>query len=246
MSGVRLAALYGIKPKQLGFCGPEGKSSSRLLFNFLCEKELLEKKAREVLERFAVFPYYKLIARFNGIEDPFDEKIVKAYWIGNNLLDNISSDTLQRMVITEFSRPNFLSRKEAEEKAKKIPKGSKPHHSFHVLVLGSVMGRIELKGKLLDLCRIGWGKVIKLRPDKKAVSVKYQPLVSGKTYQLGQLREKEINWIKDFVPKIEIGQSVSFHWNQVVQILTEEEKNNLKKYTQQTLDILNPRAKPFC
>lgn len=199
MSGIKLAVLYGIKPHSLGFCGPKDKG---ILLSYLRGENIFEKKIRKILEQFkGAYPYYKLIAKSNGIKDPFDEKVVRAYWIGNKLLAKAG--------------------------------GVKSHHSHHVLIVGSVTGRIVLKGKLLDLCRISWGKVIKIK--NKKLKIKYQPLVKNR---LGKLIEKEIDWDKDLVPDVKTGDWVSFHWNQTVEVLTDNDKKKLEKYTQLTLDSL--------
>jgi hydrogenase maturation factor len=200
------------------------------------------------LEAFeGAFFYYKLIAKSNKIKDIFDEKVVKAYWIGNNLLEKVKTEDLRKMIARDFSGPGLLSQKIAEKKAKEIPEGSKPHHSSHVLVIGSVTGRIKLRGKLLDLCRVGWGKVGKISnfqfPIPKLL-IKYQPLVGKKVLRLGKPIEKEIFWNKRLVPNIKIGDWVSFHWDNAVQVLKKKEKNNLNKYTNLTLKLLKNSLKP--
>jgi len=204
MSGLRIAALYGIYPHQLGFCGPEKKS--KLLVNYLLGKKVSEEKIREILKQFkGAYLYYERIAKKNRIKDVFDEKVVKAYWIGNNLLE----------------------------------KAPKSHHSFHVFVVGSVTGTVELKGKLLDICRISWGEIIKKEENK--VIIRYQPIkkVKGK-YLLADFIEKSILWDKGIAPDVKIGDMVSCHWNHLIQVLTKQDIINLKKYTQLTLDDINP------
>lgn len=199
MSGVKLAALYGIKPYQLGFCGPQEEKNKGILLKYLrgppageAGSKVSEKKVRRILEQFeGAYPYYEQIAKSKNIKDPFDERVVRAYWI--------------------------------------------TRHIHHVLVVGSVTGRIVLKGKLLDLCRICWGKVKKTQ-DK--LLVEYQPLVGQKKLTLGKPIEKEIDWDKDLVPKIKTGDWVSFHWNQVVEILNDKDRRNLEKYTNLTLNSL--------
>jgi len=202
MSGLKLAALYGIKPHSLGFCGPKDKGA---LLNYLKGKSASRqtgKKIRKILEQFkGAYPYYELIAKNNGIKDPFDERVVRAYWVGNKLLE----------------------------------KDPKLYHCHHVLVVGSVTGRIKLEGKLKDLCRVSWGKVEELKVKSPKLKVIYQPLVGNK---LRKPVEKEIDWDKDLVPKVKIGDWVSFHWNQAVEVLTEKDVKNLEKYTKATLKSL--------
>ncbi len=213
MSGLKVAALYGIKPHSLGFCGPKDKG---VLLQYLKGENISEEEIRKILEQFkGAYPYYKFIAKSNGIKDPFDERVVRAYWVGNKLLEKAG--------------------------------GIKSHHSYHVLVVGSVTGRIVLKGKLLDLCRVGWGEVqskIKSPQPRQAkrggqkLKVRYRPLVGKKKLKLGKLAEKGIDWDKSLLPKVKAGDWVSFHWNQAAEILTEKDIKNLEKYTRLTLESL--------
>ncbi|MFN3781519.1 MAG: DUF6390 family protein, partial [Candidatus Kapaibacteriota bacterium] len=140
----------------------------------------------------------------------FNENVVKAYWIGNQLLEKVSIDSLKKMIIKEFVGPGFISKRLIKEKIEKISPMSKPHHSFHVLVLGSVSGRVFLKGKLLDFCRIGWGKVIafknKKMGSKEGVIIKYQPIFKkNQKYFLGKPVKKFVFWDRIIIPKLKIG-----------------------------------------
>jgi len=243
MSGIKLAILYGLVPHKLGFCGPK-KNKADALLKFLKNKNnVSEKEVRKILKKFkGAYGYYKLIAKSNRVNDPFDEKVVKAYWVGNELLEKVKFSDLQEMIIRELSRSRLLPKEIVKRKVKEIPKNSKPHHSFHVFVVGSITGRIILKGKLLDLCRVGWGKVKKVQSSKFKVQsqlvVIYKPLVGKKRLNLGKEIEKEVNWDKDLVPEVKIGDYVSFHWNQVVEVLNNKDVKNLEKYTKITLESL--------
>lgn len=226
MSGLRLAALYGLPPHQLGFCGPWNKK--RVLLDYLKGGRIFKKQAEKILEDFeAAFPYYKLIARSNGIKNPFNRKVVKAYWLGNNLLARVKINDLKKMIAEDFSKPK-----------QKISKNLKPHHSFHVLVIGSVTGRIKFDDRLRDLCRICWGKVKKISKNKKKIIIEYQPLLRKKKFFLGKAVKKEIAWKQDLTPKLKVGDWVSFHWDQIIEILGPEDLQNLKKYTQLILNNL--------
>ena len=230
--GLKLAALYGIRPHQLGFCGSQNKRG--VLLNYLKNKNVPDKKVREVLKSFkAAYPYLKLIAKSSGIKDPFNERVVRAYWVGNGLLDKVKISDLREMIFEEFSRPGLLPKEIAVEKAQSIPEDSKPHHSFHVLVVGSISGRIVLEGKLKDLCRISWGRVESKIKNQK-LKVIYQPLVGNK---LGKPLKKIIDWDKDLVPNVKVGDWVSFHWNQAVEVLTDADRENLEKYTKLSLAL---------
>ena len=205
MEGLKIAARYSFRPHCLGFCGPQGENSSRILFNYLSGEKGLEEQVRKVLKNFkASYAYYHLIARTNRIADPFDERVVRAYWIGNELLENVSLKDLKEMIAQKFKMPG---------KAKTLYGSVRPHHSFHVEKVGSVTGRIKFDNRLRCLCRISWGRVEQIRKTK---------LLIGK---------KEIDWEPKFLPKVKKGDVVSIHWNQACEVLDSKAIANLKKYT---------------
>lgn len=245
MSGLKLAARFGFYPHKLGFCGLQEKSVGKILSAYLSGEKIPEQKIRKILKTFkGAFPYYKLIAENNGIKNPFDERVVAAYWLGNKLLEKVPIDSLRKMIVKDFAGPGLLSRKTAKEKANGIPSNSKAHHSFHVLIMGPVSGRITLKGELLDLCRVGWGKIIEYKKGEAKntdkVVIKYQRLGRKKErYFLKKPVHKVVFWEKKFIPNIKIGDNVAAHWNYVAQILSPKDLSYLKKYTKITINTLN-------
>jgi len=243
MSGLKKAACYSLSSFSLGFCGPQDKASRKTLFDFAQGKKVSEGKVRNILSKFeAAYSYYKLIAAQNKIKDPFDKKVVEAYWVGNELLKKVTDSDLKKLILTDFCRPGLLSKGEAKKRASKVPKGTTAHHSFHVLVLGAVAGRVKLEGELLDLCRIGWGKVTKIQNSKfkiQNLTVRYKPLALGKKIKLGREVEKEIGWDEKIVPNVKVGDWVSFHWAQACEILASKEAKNLEFWTQRTIRLCN-------
>lgn len=240
-SGLSTAAAYGLVPNRLGYCGPREAKKRKRLSDFL-QGKVNESEILPIMKQFeGAYYYYQLIAQKNNIKDPFDKKVVEAYWIGNNLLEKVKTADLRKMAIKNFTKPGLLPLKVAQERAKLIPENSKPHHSFHVLAFGTITGRIDLDSvKLKDICRVGWGKIISFKDGNlnPRVVVKYQPLIKSSNVKLGKLIVKEIEWNKDIIPEIKIGDRVSFHWGMLVQILTKRDAANLKKYTQNTLKSL--------
>jgi len=234
MSGPKIAALYGLIPNKLGLCGPRQKLLKRFIVGKLSISEIIP-----TLEKFeAAYAYYQLIARKNKIASPFNKRVVEAYWLGNELLDKFTANDLRKLIIGSFCRPGLLSRKEAKARARLVPENSKPHHSFHVLVLGSVTGSVDFTGKtkLKDTCRIGWGRVVQLKKDRLIVSC--APLTGKKDIKFGKSIKKTVNWDKNILPSIKIGDWISLHWKYAIQKLNEENIINLHTYTQNTLDSL--------
>ncbi len=201
-------------------------------------------KMKPVFRKFlGAYYYYQLIAKANKIKDSFDERVISAYWIGNGLLDKVKTEDLRKMITQKFAGPGLLPKKIAAKKAAAIPGGSKPHHSFHVLVIGSVTGSVDFKNTgLKDLCRVGWGRIIKkskAKNQKSKVIVKYQPLVGEKKIKLGKPAKKEIIWDKILVPKLKIGDWVAFHWNYICDKITPPQKKNLIYWTNYHLRLTN-------
>lgn len=234
MSGPKIAALYGLIPNKLGFCGPRQKKLREFIRGKLGIPEIIP-----VLKQFeAAYPYYQLIAKKNKIKEPLNKRVVEAYWIGNELLDKIKTDDLRKLIVKTFSGPGLLSKKQAEKKAAKIPEDSKPHHSFHVLILGSITGRVNFENntKLKDICRISWGRVNDVKKDK--IIVNYNPLIGKEVLKFGQPVKKELIWDKEILPEVQIGDWVSFHWKYAIQKLNERDILNLFDYTNDTLTAL--------
>ena len=234
MEGLKIASIYGLKPHELGFCGPQIAVKQQILRGFILGR-VSNNEVRVVLQKFeGAYPYYQLIASNNGIADPFDENVVRAYWIGNELLDKVNIQDLRRTIIEKFSYPGLLPKEIAVEKAQAILENAKPHHSLHVYVIGSVTGKVDLNDlSAKDLCRVSWGKVLEIK-DKKIV-VEYQPIVGDKVLQLGEAKKKEVLWDKEILPSVKINDQISFHWNLAIQILTAEDIKNLQKYTFQNI-----------
>ncbi len=238
ISGLKIAAHFGWRPHFLGLCGPKQARQEKLLQKFL-QGKISAKKMRPVFRNFlGAYFYYKLIAKSNKIKDPFDKRVVSAYWIGNELLEKVKTENLRKMIAQEFVGPGLLPKEIAAKKAAAIPRGSKPHHSFHVLIIGSVTGSVDFKNTgLKDLCRIGWGKVKKLKT--KSCIVECQPLVGEKKIKLGKAVEKEIIWDKNLAPELKIGDWVAFHWNCICYKITPSQKKNLIYWTNYHLRLVN-------
>lgn len=235
-----MAASFSIVPNRLGFCGPQVSREQKILREFIRTGEK-RSEARKILGKFeGAYGYFCLIARKNEIKDPFQEKVVEAYWIGNNLLDNVSVRDIRGMIKKKFTRPGLLSQEEANRRIEKVPFGARPHHSFHVFILGTVTGTIDLNTvNLKDICRVGWGKVREIdeRFENKVV-VDYQPAVKEGTIKLGEFEKKELFWDKEVVSQLKAGDYVAFHWGVVSCLLNRRQIINLKKYTEITLNLL--------
>lgn len=238
MFGLKLAAIYGYPPSRLGFCGQGSDKNLTIIKKFLKGDNGLVDKTRQILSTFeAAYSYYQLIANKNNISDHFDKKVVEAYWLGNELLEKIDLNDLGQMIKFNFVRPNLLTKEQAGEKISQLKEGVLPNHLFHVLFIGSITDRVKLQGQLIDICRIGWGKIKEIKD--KSVIISYQPLVLDGKYKLGEVKEKALVWDKDFLAKVVKGDLVTFHWGRLCQKISQEKQENLKHYTELMITFFN-------
>lgn len=238
--GPILWARYSFAPNRLKYCGPDANLE---LFEYAAAK-ISSPRLSEILTHFeAAFPYIQFIAQENKIKDPFDSRVVEAYWLGNDLLNHISLDKFYRHLKGRFRKRAKLQDFRALES--KIPAGAKPFHAFHVLEIyqrfGSSKG-IDL-GPMLETinhCLIGWGRVVKVKSDN--LHVGYRPLLINNKLYFGPNEIKTIEYRyqkKALITPPQIGDWVSFHWNWACDILTERQLKNLQKWTLWHLNIAN-------
>jgi hypothetical protein len=231
MLGLKIFALYSFPPQRFGFCGA-GKERGKEIFDFLLGKEILE--IEEIMKNSKAAHFYcQLIAKENKIPNSFNKKVVRAYWIGNKLLEKVRLKKLKEMVKKNFKKPKL---------ANLLPKTSRVHHSFHVLVTGPIDKTLILTEGMKDLCKISWGKVLKILNSRFKIGnliVEYQPLLREKIWFLGKPQKRKIFWHKKILPKLKVGDFVSFHWDFVCEKLSQEDLENLKKYTSLSIQVAN-------
>ena len=86
LDGPQLFARYAFMPNRLTYCGGD---DNRALFDY-CLAGVTDQGLLELLKQFSgAMPYLRLIARCNGLADPFDPRVVEAYWLGNELLRGV-------------------------------------------------------------------------------------------------------------------------------------------------------------
>ncbi len=185
----------------------------------------------------------EFIAQANKIKDPFDYRVVEAYWLGNDLLKNISLEQFYRHLKDRFKKR--VSSNSLRYLFEKIPKGAKPHHSFHVLEIYQKMGStkgVDL-GPVLETinnCLISWGKISKICDNY--LKVQYRPIIFDKGLKLGLSQIKKIEYKyreKSFLENPKMGDWVSIHWKWACDILDQGELANLQRWTLWHLKLTN-------
>jgi hypothetical protein len=227
---------YAFMPNRLRYCGGDDNLT---LFEYGV-KSVVDGGLPPLLQRFTgAMPYLKLIARSNGIADPFDWRVVEAYWIGNELLDTVEVRQLHDALLERFGKQ--LTPKIRDIVLGKAPAGARPHHSFHVLDVHSRVGELENTLETMDHCRVSWGRVT--RVEGPELVVEREPLVirDGKL-ALGPARPtraaRQVDG-KGFIHHVDPGDWVSLHWGWACEVLSDRRLRNLRKYSAYHLDLAN-------
>jgi hypothetical protein len=193
-----------------------------------------------MLRKFTgAMPYLSLIARSNGIVDPFDERVVEAYWIGNDLLTGVEVRQLHDALLERFSKQ--LEGKTREWLLAKAPAGARPHHNFHVFDVHSRVGELEHSLDTMDNCRISWGKVLSHEGAEMVVERQPLVLVDGKL-ELGPATKSRVVHQVDgrgFTDAAAVGEWVSLHWGWVCEVISPFQKRNLVRFTDDHIRLAN-------
>lgn len=239
LSGTIRFARYAFMPNKLGYCGG---NDNRTLFEY-CAAQHTDPGLTIILQKFeAAYPYLKLIANSNGIPDPFDTRVVEAYWLGNSLLDRVDLSNFYNSLNELFTKR--LDSKTLGQIFSRPPLGARPNHSFHVFNVHSRIGALDHSLDTMENCRIGWGQIKEISGTR--FIVEHQPLIlkEGKL-KLGALKPKtvmcQLNG-KGFVANFKVGDFVSFHWGWACEILSPGQVQYLERYTRYHLDLTNRTA----
>lgn len=215
IAGLLLFARYAYAPNRLGYCGSDDHQA---LFGYLTEGKT-DGGLAQLAQRFeGAYPYLRLIARVNRLDDPFDRRVVEAYWIGNAMLDRVGAAPFFEALKARF-QPRMKAR-DFSWMTSNLPTGAKPHHNFHVFDVYRRAGllrdeRATVALERMDQCRISWGRV--LFAEGAEVAVERSPLVLrdgklalGMPVVVRVLRQVDgRGYLDDF----QHGDTVSIHWD---------------------------------
>lgn len=228
---------YAFMPNRLQYCGGD---DNRTILDYAIA-DVREPPLDRMLRKFSgALPYLQLIARRNDIADPFDERVVEAYWIGNALLERVEARELYDHLRERYR--GELSPRVMDRVAAKAPAGARPHHSFHVLDVWrqTERGRNDVLATI-DSCRISWGRVTAVEPGELIVERAPIELRDGRLV-LGPARPERVTRMLEgngFVASAAIGDVVSIHWSWACEVLDERQSRSLERYTAQHLRLAN-------
>lgn len=242
VSGPLLFARYAFGPNRLGYCGPDQVEE---LFELGTMAEPDERGLRRLARGFdGAWPYLELIAASNAIPDPLDRRVVEAYWIGNELLDDVLPGALAASLAARF-RPR-LRPDGWRWLATKPGAGSVPVHAFHVLDVFPRVGLLRSGAadrivETIDACRIRWGRVLDRDGEWLVVSTVPLVLTDGRLV-FGAPRPERVQAWRDgasFVSDVAVGDVISVHWSFACDRLDPRRLSELIGWTSRQLAIAN-------
>jgi hypothetical protein len=234
-------ARYAYGPNQLGFCGPDEAGE---LFRQATHGGDL-RKLRELATQFeGAYPYLQLIAAGNHVADPLDADVVEGYWLGGASSAAVRPRALGASLEERF-RPRL--RRDGWRWLGESPnRGAVPNHAFHVLDVFPKVGMLRTGTtddalRVMDACRIRWGRVLERQGDSLVVSAVPLELVDGKL-RLGAPRTERIRGWADgtgFVDDAQPGDVVSIHWDWACERLDGPRLAVLRASTARELTVAN-------
>jgi hypothetical protein len=223
-------------PNHLGYCGG---NDQEVLFEHATDGRPDPRLASMLAKFSGAVPYLRTIAAANGIRDPFDPRVVEAYWLGNGLLDRVEAADLHRSLEERFGRQ--LTGPVRDQVLRKPPQGAKPYHLFHVLDVYRHLESQEVGMAAMESCRISWGRVREV--DGAALVVDRRPLVQvGGALALGEPRQERVLRSlsgRGFADDVGAGDWVSIHWGWTCEVLDARRLANLERYSAAHLALAN-------
>jgi hypothetical protein len=240
-SGALVFGRYAFPPNRLGYCGP---SDHQALFEYVAARRT-DQGLVELERRFeGAYPYLKLIASANGLADPFDRRVVEAYWIGNPFLERVDAASFYASLGERFK--GRMTPHDFSWLASKLELGARPHHNFHVFdvyIRAGLMqdARAPIAIETMDSCRISWGQVAAVDGAELVVE---RPALSWQAGKLALTEPRPLRVTRQidgrgFADHAQPADFVSLHWTWACEVLTVSALRRLVQATQRCLDLAN-------
>jgi Family of unknown function (DUF6390) len=235
MDGVALCARFSIATNRLQYCGPSDAEPD--LYRAITTEEG-HAEARAHLSRFeALMPYLEAIGRRHGL-DPFDHRVVEAYWLGNSLLDALDATDFRALLDALVRRG--LPRSFARRLGEHLPAHPLFHHAFHVsfVGVGHVTGHVETTLANMEACRPAWGTVRErngttLTVERSSWAARDGRLVAGSP------KVAEVAFDPRVVPDARPGTPVVLHWGWPALQPDGPQLSALEEYTRRSIAAAN-------
>ena len=235
-SGLLTFIRYAFMPNHLGYCGG---NENEVLFEHAVTGQVGPGLAPLLAKFTGATPYLRTIAEANHIRDPFDRRVVEAYWLGNELLDGVEAGVLYKSLEERFGRQ--LTGRVREEMLRKPPQGARPHHLFHVLDVYRRLEHQEVGMAAMESCRISWGQVRQV--EAASLLVDRQPLVlrDGKLDLGPAAPEKVLRTLsgQGFTDTVAVGDWVTVHWGWACEVIDARRLADLRRWSAHHLRLAN-------
>lgn len=250
--GLLTCARYAFAPNSLHYCGPEKQTD---LIGYLQNQESDQGLAEIICHFETLYPYLKLIAIANNLQDPFDPRVVAAYWLGNKLLNRVKTQSFIDHLSESLQLKKKLPRGKISPMLDRVVSGL-PNHTSHVLNIYKRTGHLSIEHTLetMDNCRISWAKILFIMPNKSNLSRSQSRDSSNlpnwtnyivKTRSLTYLGDRLIlgpphhRQVASPFTKPKVGDWVSLHWGIICDILNQTQLRFLIHYTNLSLQHVN-------
>ena len=241
--GTLLHAKHAFVPNSLGYCGPDDRGS---ILEHLHDSTVTPSLVGKLRAFEAAYPFIQLIATCNG-KDVFDYPVPEAYWIGNDLLDNVPAENFYTF---EHSKMPNRDPEEVRRLFGRAGALARPLHTFHVVSTfatsivadGPNLTNVATKKveATVDNCRISWGEVKKV--GRSTLVIERQPLkFDGGIFKLAKPVLTAVRFDRQIAPfgGVGPGDLVSTHWGFACEVLTSIQARNARKFTEADIKAVN-------
>jgi len=189
------------------------------------------------------WPYLTLIAAANKCADPLDPAVVEAYWLGSRLLERIPERLFAAHVADRFGE---RAGGHGGELAELALSGGRAHHNFHVFAVYPWVGllragHVDEPMRVLDSCRVRWGRVMSVHGGQAVVSSS-SLCWTGRELVLGPPCPQYVRLASGtdhLAPAVAVGDTVALHWDWVCDVLDAGQASTLRGYTRSQLRVAN-------
>lgn len=243
-SGALTFARYAYPPNARGLCGPGDAAGLIERADAGTDDGGVQALARDFE---GAWPYLVFVAALLGFDDPLDDQVVRAYWLGDPRLDRISRSTLSGYLDERF---RHRAGSGWAHIAAAVAAGAVPTHDCHVLAVSPWTGLLrgphaDVAVDTLDACRIRVGTL------ERRVGG-HHGLVATTALRIdeqGRLWEQpalvEARLVDDtghrLVPDLRVGDRVALHWGWVCDRLS---PRAAARATASTARALHLQARP--
>ena len=247
MDGIFRCSRYAFGPNRLHYCGPDANKTMK---EYLDAGES-DPTLAAILARFQnLFPYLSHIAEGNALRDPFDDRVVEAYWIGNCLLDAFQPKKYLSL-LDALEVKKRTGRERFDQIGRKVVRGGFPHHSFHVLNVWKETNHELLSGgdwSAIADCIVSWGKVTAV--SGPFIDISTEPLLRDEQGRFFFGAPVPRRLTRDLSADIDIdlmraGDWVSVHWGVACEVLPEATVRRLRAYTLKSIAFANEHDRHF-